>query len=362
MVELVVAASCTSCGSTDVRDKKRYDRSVRTLDGVKTFVVIQHECRHCKKTFTDVVKGAKHGAQIADEVKERAVNIYMDGPVDLEGVRKAMWKFGVCISASSIWYAVNGLGKLATVALDRILEYVEPSGFACVDEKFVSIRGRKRPQLFVIDPVTGVLLPQKLLRNREEPTMTRVTGRLNRMGVGVVITDDLKSYAPSIKNAGLRHVKCYFHAKHTFHKRLKRAHIQKRRKEKFIKWCDRFLGSKDMDEAKKWRRVLGKIKDKKLQRFMKSFLFDWRDYFAYQEFKGCPKTSNAVEQYNRRYEQKRQTMHGLRKERTAMAFNALFALHSMFRKFEEGVHKGLSPLEIAGVQLGCTEVFDFLRE
>ena len=142
---------------------------------------------------------------------------------------------------------------------------------------------------------------------------------------------------------------------------MKKAHIQKKRKAKFKKWCHSFLGSKDMNEAVARRRVLGRIKDKKLERFMKSFLYDWRDYFTYKEFEGCPKTTNSVEQYNRRYEQKRQNMHGLRKERTAREFNSIFALHSMFRKFEEGVHKGLSPLEIAGVQLNGMTVFDFLR-
>ena len=115
MVELVEATSCTSCGSTDIRPKRRYTRSPRTLDGVETVVVTQHECRDCKKTFTDAIRGTKHGAQIADEVKERAADLYLEGP-DLEGVKKVMCKFGVNISASAIWYAVNKFGKLAVKA------------------------------------------------------------------------------------------------------------------------------------------------------------------------------------------------------------------------------------------------------
>ena len=251
---------------------------------------------------------------------------------------------------------------MAVKAFDRILKFVKLSGFACVDEKFVSVHGKKRPQLFGVDPVTGMPLAQKLLRNREEPALTRVLKGLKKMGVRVAVTDDLKSYAPSVKKAGMRHVKCHFHAKHTFFKRMKKAHIQKKRKEKFIKWCHRFLGAKNMKEAVVRRRVLGRIKDKKLQRFMMSFLYEWEDYFTYLEFEGCPKTTNPVEQYNRRYEQKRQIMYGLRKEKSAREFKALFALHSMFRKFEEGTHKGLSPLEIAGAQLRTTNVFAFLNK
>ena len=361
MVELVAATSCISCGSTDIRNKRRYDRSVRTLHGVKTVEVTQHECRDCKKTFTDEIRDVKHGVQISDEVKETAVDIYMDGP-DLEGVKRVMGKFGVRISAGAIWYAISALGKAARKAYNRIVRLIKPSEFVCIDEKFVSVHGKKRPQLFVIDPNTGIPLAEKLLRNREEGTILNILRRVKRMGVRVISTDDLKSYAPAIKKAGMRHHKCHFHAEHTFLKRMKRAHIQKKRKGKFINWCHKFLGSKDRKEASARRRVLGRVKDRKLDRFMQSFLYDWRDYFTYLEFEGCPKTTNPVEQYNRRYEQKRQTMHGFRKERTAREFNALFALHSMFRKFEEGTHKGLSPLEIANVRLESTNAFAFLKE
>jgi len=103
-----------------------------------------------------------------------------------------------------------------------------------------------------------------------------------------------------------------------------------------------------------------KKKEKKLRRFLMSFLSDWKDYFTYMEFPGCPKTSNPIEQFNRRFEQKRQTMHGFRKERSAREFTALFSLHSAFRKFESGVHAGLSPLELAGVSIGSMKMFDLL--
>ncbi len=56
------------------------------------------------------MKGAKHSAQIADEVKESAVDSYMNGLVDLEGAQKIMRKFGICISAVSIRYAMNRFG------------------------------------------------------------------------------------------------------------------------------------------------------------------------------------------------------------------------------------------------------------
>lgn len=114
-------------------------------------------------------------------------------------------------------------------------------------------------------------------------------------------------------------------------------------------------------EAIVWLRILGRTKrEKKLARFLKSFLSNWQDYFTYLEFPGCPKTSNAVEQFNRRFEKKRQTMHVFRKERTARSFTSLFALHSMFRRFEARKNKGKSPLEIANVTLAAKSVFDLL--
>ncbi len=61
-------------------DKSRYKRSVRTLGGVETFDVTQHQCRDCKRPFVDGIKGVKYGAQIADEVKRFAADEYLDGP------------------------------------------------------------------------------------------------------------------------------------------------------------------------------------------------------------------------------------------------------------------------------------------
>jgi len=163
------------------------------------------------------------------------------------------------------------------------------------------------------------------------------------------------------KEMGLRHQKCHFHAKRACFRIMKKKHIQKRRKEKFIGWLFRFLDSKNLDEAKVRLRVIGRMKrEKRLRRFLKSFLLDWQDYFTYLEFPGCPKTSNPIEQFNRRFEQKRQTMHGFRKERTARAFTSLFSLHSAFRKFESGVHAGKSPLELVGVEIGPMKMFDLL--
>lgn len=76
MVELVKVTGCTSCGSTDIRCNRKYDRSIRILHGVEIVAVTQQGCQNCKKTFTDSIEGAKHGARIADEVKETAADFY----------------------------------------------------------------------------------------------------------------------------------------------------------------------------------------------------------------------------------------------------------------------------------------------
>ncbi len=313
-------------------------------------------------TFTDRIDGVKKGCQIAEEVKISAVNAYIEGP-DMEGVRRRLIEdLRIEVSTSTIWRALY-TWSTATLGLNPFdsLNSPPPSKYACVDEKFISVHGKKKPQLFAICPETDMPLKQKLLRNREKPVITSAMKDLKKMGIEVCITDDMKSYAPSIKAAGLRHQKCHFHAMRAAFRAMKKTHIQKKRKEKFVGWIKNFLRSKNLKEARSWIRVIGRMKrEKKLRRFLKSFLFDWKDYFTYLEFPGCPKTSNAVEQYNRRFEQKYQSMHGFRKERTARSFTSLFTLHSMFRKFESGKNKDRSPLEIAGIQLAASNVFDLL--
>ncbi len=227
----------------------------------------------------------------------------------------------------------------------------------------MSAHGHKKPVPCRICTTTGLLYGVELLRDMDEAALLRELRLMKRLHTLVCATDDWKAYRKVLKLLKVFHQKCILHAKQAVTRIMRKRRIQKKRAKKFKRWLFSFLDSKSMKEARKWLRVIGRIKgEKKLVRFMASFLTDWQDYFTYLSFDGCPKTSNADEQFNRRFEQKYQSMHGFRKERTARAFLALYQIHSMFRKFEEGVHKGLSPLEIAGVQLGCTDVFDFLRE
>jgi transposase-like protein len=274
-----------------------------------------------------------------------------------------MEEFGVKVSTSTIWRAVNATAVATTTWYEQLIGRIPPPRYLCIDEKYIPVHGKKRPNQLFVDPETTIGYKQKLLRNRTEAGIYRELKLLKKRGnLEVIITDDWKSYAPAIKRLGLRHQKCIFHAKRAFRRAMKRARIQKKRKQKFVRWADCFLDSKNINEAKKWLRVLGRTKkEKKLQRFMKSFLFDWKDYFTYLEFDDCPKTTNAAEQHNRLFEQKRQTMHGFRNERSAKLFTKLFSVYSLFRKFEEGKYKGLCPLEIAKVQLPQMDMFALLQ-
>jgi transposase-like protein len=355
-----VATRCPACGSSDVRIKRTYQRQIVTLEGVKTFDVNQRCCRDCGETFTDEINGVKCGRRIADEVTLKAVEAYIDGP-DLEGVRRRLKEdFDVEISTSTIWRA-SWAACEAAQKTNVPIAGLRLSRYVCVDEKFISVHGRKKPQFFGICAATQLVIGQKLLRNRDETAITHELRKLKRMGFGVVISDDWKPYAAASRQLDLRYQKCHFHAKRAVLMAMKSKHIQKRRKEKFVRWLFRFLDSKDIKEATVWLRVCGRMKrEKKLRRFLKSFFSEWQDYFTYLEFEGCPKTSNPIEAFNRRFEQKRQTMHGFRKEKTARGFTAPFTLHSAFRKFESGKNVGMSPLELAGFELGDQTMFDFL--
>ncbi len=89
MVKLVKATSCPEYRSTDIRRRSEYVRKVKVLYGVETLVVTQYCCRQCQTTFTDGIEGVKKGCKIADEVKRKAIDIYLEGP-DLEEVMKRL--------------------------------------------------------------------------------------------------------------------------------------------------------------------------------------------------------------------------------------------------------------------------------
>ena len=135
-------------------------------------------------TFTDGLDGVKKGCQIADEVKKLAVDAYIEGP-DMEGVRRRLIKdLRIEVSTSTIWRALY-TWSIATRGLNPLhsLTSPPPSKYACVDEKFISVHGKKKPQLFAICPETGLPLEEKLLRNREKPAITSAVKSLKRMGI-----------------------------------------------------------------------------------------------------------------------------------------------------------------------------------
>lgn len=103
VVELVKAASCPECRSTDIRRRSEYVKKVKVLYGVEISVVTQYCCRQCQTTFTDGIGGVKKGCKIADEVKKKAIDIYIEGP-DLEEVMKRLSEdLRVQVSTSTIW-------------------------------------------------------------------------------------------------------------------------------------------------------------------------------------------------------------------------------------------------------------------
>jgi len=145
MPRLVVATSCPVCGSSDVRSKSKYERKVRTLRGTETFLVTQHCCRQCQHTFTDVIEGVKGGCQIADEVKVKAVDLYINGP-DLEGVKRWLGDDrSIQISTATIWRATF-LAAKASRSVEVCNHFnAKLSKFCVLDEKFISVHGRKKP-------------------------------------------------------------------------------------------------------------------------------------------------------------------------------------------------------------------------
>ena len=174
MAKLELATSCPKCGSSDIRTKSRYTRNVRTLHGVEKYVVRQCCCRKCQTTFTDGVNGVKKGCQIAEDVKVKAVDVYIEGP-DLEGVRKRLIEdLNVAVSTATIWRSVY-TWSTATQGFNpsRSLNS-HPSRYICADEKFISVHGKKKPQFFAVCPECNLVMKQKLLRNRDEPPILRL--------------------------------------------------------------------------------------------------------------------------------------------------------------------------------------------
>lgn len=206
-VKACEASRPKQCPSCKGETFQRWGGAIRKVRDphIREVVVYRYQCCSCKHTFRHYPPGISQASQTMRMQALAAIGwilgmSYRSGSLYLSG-------FGVELGRMSIWRDVQARAK----ALESE-RYWKPVRVMGVDGAYVRGWGEKQAVLVAVDmgsgdPVTVGYADEKdpqAVKKFLEPLM-------QRLGVSVIVTDDLFSYKQVADQLGLEHQVCQFH-------------------------------------------------------------------------------------------------------------------------------------------------------
>lgn len=179
-----------------VRDN-RY-RSVR---------VYRYLCCRCRQTFRYYPQGVDRADQ-TQRLRKLAAVFWVLG-MSLRGVQLALSAFGVQVSHMTVWRDIQEQADL----LDKRRRW-QPVRVLGVDGVYPLGKGRKRPVLIAVDLGTGQPVAiGKVDESNPQAVKRWLEPLVKRLGVSVIVTDDLASFRVVAKKLEVEHQVCQFHVR-----------------------------------------------------------------------------------------------------------------------------------------------------
>ena len=230
---------CPKCGQDDTTRYGTYTVHPWFLEGRREVVIQRHNCRVCRKTYSEASPYLVRGSWYAREVHRYSSDLWQHGRTSLrrgaEFVRSLLghqerWLFWHVFepkpdatkkchfSPSTLHRWLDRAGKVAKGTLKGQLDGVKVSGEVGVDGLWVRLRGgTKRVVLVLVDSVSGLIYPPVVVEGEEdEAPWRRLFGRAQRAGLSRVrgVTSDGASGLVGLLGRTLyyvNHQRCVFH-------------------------------------------------------------------------------------------------------------------------------------------------------
>lgn len=200
---------------------------------VKQVVVYRYRCTSCRRTFRHYPDGVDR-AQQSQRLRKLAALCWTLG-LSFRGVAGVLAVFGVGIAAMTAWRDAQEQASL--LRRKRLWGKVRVLG---VDGAWVQGWGEKRGVMVAVDLGTGQPVSIGYVDEKDPQKVQRWLAPLvQRLGVSVLVTDDLASYQGLADKLGLEHQICQFHVR---------------------RWVGRTLHELKETVPEDWRWVLGEIK------------------------------------------------------------------------------------------------------
>ena len=183
-------------GHKPIRDSQR--RSVQ---------VYRYRCCQCKRTFRHYPLGVDRADQ-TQRLRKLAAICWVMG-LSLRGVSMILGAFGVKLCHMTVWRDLEEAAR--TVEKKRHWKQVRVLG---LDGAYPLGWGKKRPVLIAVDLGSGQPVAIGHVNESDPQAVRRFLEPLvQRLGVSVIVTDDLMSFRSVAEKLDLEHQICQFHVR-----------------------------------------------------------------------------------------------------------------------------------------------------
>lgn len=197
---------CPTCGGETFQRWGKVRKPVRD-NRYRSVQVYRYRCCSCRRTFRHYPAGVDHADQTQRLRKLVALGWVLG--MSLRGVVTFLSAFGVNVSHMTVWRDLQEQAKL----LEKRRRW-QPVRVLGLDGLYPLGKGRKRPVLLAVDLGTG----QPVAIGKVDESNPRAVKRwleplVKRLGVSVIVTDDLASFRVVAEKLEVEHQVCQFHVR-----------------------------------------------------------------------------------------------------------------------------------------------------
>jgi transposase-like protein len=224
---------CPNCKGNTFQRWGKVQKPVRD-NRYRSVFVYRFRCCHCHHTFRYYPEGVDRSDQ-TQRLRKLATICWVLG-LSLRGVAIIMDAFGISLCHMTVW---RDLHEAATLVEKQ--RHWQPVRVLGIDGAYPLAKGKKRPVLVAVDLGTGKPVTVGFIDESNPDAVRRFLEPLvKRLGVSVIVTDDLKSYRIVAEKLELEHQVCQFHVR---------------------RWVGGTLRELRETIPKEWEWVLDEIKD-----------------------------------------------------------------------------------------------------
>jgi transposase-like protein len=169
--------------------------------------VYRYRCCHCQRTFRHYPQGVDRADQ-TERLRKLVAILWVLG-MSLRSVKLTLSVFNVSLSHMTVWRDLQEQAKL--LKQRRHWQRVRVLG---VDGAYPLLQGKKQPMVVAIDLGTGQPVAVAQIDEVNPATLRRFLEPLvQRLGVSVIVSDDLNSYRKVAGKLGVEQQVCQFHVR-----------------------------------------------------------------------------------------------------------------------------------------------------